>query len=712
MKSSGSYDLTGNQDGNGVTQRKSMRKIGFKKAICLVTAILGTHSVASPLLAQAATNPANVKQWWMDEPVRLVLTNLPENRSTIDTDKLIEQLVDLNANALLISMGGIAAHYPTKVEGQYASPFLPAGRDMFGEVLKKAHARGIRVMGRFDFSAVGHRQAYEAHRDWFWRQVNGQPVVYSGTYWTCINGGYYQEQVFKILSEALDKYPIDGLFFNAFGQKVSDYSGKTYGLCNCDNCKRLFRAKYNRDIPAQADAQYREFISEASRSLVARISELVHSKRPGINFMLGRGQASVVDSFNSETNTNDTVVGDRVYWVYASSQNVNSARTSFPNHMAFNNSAVALDYPWRFAHPSPPEGEIRLYQAMAHGAGPYLYLNGDMSQNDGNAVKGARSPFQFHKEHEELYVRQENAARVLLLEGAGGGPGGRGGGNTSQRGFFRILSEQHIPFAISNDLSWIDKEPDKYDLVISYRGAPAALDPYLRRGGRVLVAGVTKPQLDLPPVVKLWKREETESAYWRVQDRALLPSLDDTDIVFLYGEYLELEPRGKAALTMIPPSMYGPPEKVHVDWKDSTKPGLYLADYGKGKLAYIPWDLGHLYYRHSSVYHSAIVGDLVDHLMPGGRQLKTNAHPLVEITLMRQKRAGRTLVHFVNLSGHSQTAFHPAIPVSNIRVNVAGKFSSVRMISTGRDLPTRKEGGSVTFTLPILDTYEVVVLQQ
>jgi hypothetical protein len=672
-------------------------------------------AICSVFLAVPSLLPASAqKQWWMDEPVRLILPLLPETGSTIDSDKLVQQLVDMNANAVLLPMGGIAAHYPTQVEFHYRSPFLPPGRDLFGEVLQKAHARKIRVMARFEWSMNQSKGVYDAHPDWFQRQANGKPNIWNGCYLTCVNGGYFQEQVFKILGEVLEKYPIDGTFFNASGQRMSDNDGNTYGPCNCDNCKRLFRAKYNRDIPAQADAGYREFIAECSQSVLARISEFVHSKRRDLNFMLGRGNAAFVDSFNSEIHS-ASVIGDRAYWLYAASQTVNSARNTFPNHMAFNNDAAFLDGFWRYAHRSAPDGEIRAYQNMANGAGPYLFINGNLSQNDGNALKGARPAFQFHKDHEELYVRQESAARVLLLEGegAGGGPRGGGGrdGDTSQRGFFRILSEQHIPFAMSSDLSWIDKEPNKYDLVISYRGAPAALDRYLRQGGRVLAAGATKPELELPPVVKLWKREETRSAYWRVRDRAPLPSLKDTDIVFFYSEYLELEPRGKAALTMIPTSMVGPMEKVHVDWKDTTKPGLYLADYGKGKLAYIPWDLGDLYYRYSPVYHSAIVGDLVDHLLPKGRQLKTNAHPMVEMTLQRQKQHGRTLVHFVNLSGCSQTAYHPAIPMSNIRVDVAGNFSSARMASAGRDLPTRKEGDYVTFTLPSLDTYDVVVLR-
>jgi hypothetical protein len=48
------------------------------------------------------------------------------------------------------------------------------------------------------------------------------------------------------------------------------------------------------------------------------------------------------------------------------------------------------------------------------------------------------------------------------------------------------------------------------------------------------------------------------------------------------------------------------------------------------------------------------------------RQLRTSAHPLVEMTLMRQ--ANRTLLHLVNLSGHSDTAYFDPLPMSGIRV--------------------------------------------
>ena len=138
-----------------------------------------------------------------------------------------------------------AASPPTirrTTEFHYPSPDLPPGRDMFGDVLREAHARKIRVVGRYDLSKT-RKDVFDAHPEWFFRQANGEPVIYNGLYSTCINGGYYRDQAMKILAEGLEKYDVDGLFFNMFGNQSRDYSGQYVGLCHCDACKRQVPAK-------------------------------------------------------------------------------------------------------------------------------------------------------------------------------------------------------------------------------------------------------------------------------------------------------------------------------------------------------------------------------------------------------------------------------------------------------------------------------------
>ena len=195
----------------------------------------------SLLILSLAVNSAMAEEgWWMTEPIRWVQTNLRQTDAGLDAARLAGQLADMHANVVLMGMGGIAAYYPTTSEFHYASPSLPPGRDMFGDVVREAHARKIRVVGRFDFSKTP-KAVFDAHPEWFFRQAGGQSVVYNGLYSTCINGGYYRDQAMKILSEALDKYAVDGLFFNMFGNQSRDYGGRQVGLCRCDDCKRKYR---------------------------------------------------------------------------------------------------------------------------------------------------------------------------------------------------------------------------------------------------------------------------------------------------------------------------------------------------------------------------------------------------------------------------------------------------------------------------------------
>jgi hypothetical protein len=313
------------------------------------------------------------------------------------------------------------------------------------------------------------------------------------------------------------------------------------------------------------------------------------------------------------------------------------------------------------------------------------------------ALEAARPIYAWLREHQDYFAGQQSAARVLLL----GRTRGASASDGALRGMFRLLSEEHIPFGMADNLDWLGKRD--VDLVIAAGQAPKELEQWVRDGGRMLVAGSTAAPFDLARPVKLWKDAQ---GYFRIRDHALFPSLKSTNVVFLHGDYLEVE--GQSPVTFIPPSMFGPPELVHVDWKDTDAPGLILRDYGKGRVAWLPWDIGALYYRHSSQAHAGLLRDLIDHLLPRGRQLRTSAHPLVEIALMRQR--DRHLLHFVNLSGHSQTAYFDAVPMSQIRVQVAGPFRSAKLAGTGKDLAVSRTGEYLEFTLPALAQYELVEL--
>ena len=641
----------------------------------------------APALADAQS------RWWMEEPVCLLQTNLRETDSTLDPARLVRQVAEFPANTLLINLGGIVAQYPTRVDFHYRSPHLPPGRDLFGDVLREAHRSGLRVVGRFDLSKT-QKPVFDAHPEWFFELVNGEPAIYNGLYSACINGGYYREHAPKILAEALERYEVDGLFFNMFGNPSSDYSGQPMGPCQCEACKARFRSRHGRALPTVEDETYRQFMADSAREVAAMIAELIHRLRPGAAFLTYLPEHT--DVIMHESNT--SVTRPLPLWPYSASDNVNRARNSEPTRMAINLCMSFVDYPWRFVTVPQAEVQLRLRQSLAHGGPPALAMLGTMDQEDRQALQAAQPVFQWHAQHEDLYVGQQSAARVLLLRGNQG----------SYRGFFRLLTEQHIPFAVSDNLKWLDDSARAFDLVIAPSGAPAELDRYVREGGRLLAAGAILPTLPVGRVIG--KREHTQGS-WRVHDHSLLPSLANTKLLFLDGEYVELAALDAPVLTLIPPAMFGPPEKVWVDKRETEIPGLVLADHDGGKIAYIPWDVGGLYYRHSSQGHGALMADVIDRLLPHGRQLKTSAHPLVEITVMRQPWHRRTLVHFVNVSGHSDTAYFEPIPMRDVAVELAEGFDRARAVASGETLRVVRSGAFGRFTLPRLGAYEVVVLE-
>jgi hypothetical protein len=632
--------------------------------------------------------------WWLSEPIRFLQTNLSERDSTVDPRALVAAVAEFPANTFLVNMGGIVAQYPTRVPFHYPSAFLPPGRDLFGDVLREARSRGIRVIGRFDLSKT-QKPVFDAHPEWFYTRATGEPAIYNGLYSTCINGGYYRGHAMTILAEALERYEVDGLFFNMFGNPTADYSGHPLGPCHCAACQVRYRTRYGRPVPPVADDDYRAFMADSSREVAAAIAQLIHRTRPGAAFL-----TYIKDHTDGIMSESNTAVGRALpLWPYSASDNVNRALGSEPGKVPINLSMSFIDYPWRYAHVPQAEIQLRLYQNMAHGGPPAFAMVGTMDQQDQTGLLAARPVFRWHAAHEDLYVGQQNAARVLLLAT---------GDAASYRGFFRVLTEQHIPFVVSENLRWVDDRSRRFDLVIVPGRPPRELDRYVRDGGRLLVGGTTPPEI---PGIDVVGRRPATQGYWRVHDHAALPSLRDTNLLFIDGAYVELAPTARPLLTLIPTAMFGPPEKVWGDKAETTVPGLVFAAHGTGEVAYVPWDVGGLYYRHSSPAHAALVADVVDRLLPSGRQLRTNAHPLVEITVMEQRARGRTLVHLVNVTGHSGTAYFSPVELREIRIELARDFTRATAASSGASLPVRRRDGYGIFTVPVLHAYEAVVIE-
>ena len=183
--------------------------------------------------------------WWMT-PHRLLQTNLREIDATMDVDQYIREVQDFGANIVLFNVGGIVANYPTDLEFHWRNTFMDG--DLVGRVLPKLHAANIMMMGRFDFSKLNEKYANQ-HPEWLYVSEAGKHVNYNGQVHTCLMGGYQQDYMFKILKEAVTRYPLDAIFFNMIGFPQKDYSRVYHGICQCENCKTSFKEYSGLDLP-------------------------------------------------------------------------------------------------------------------------------------------------------------------------------------------------------------------------------------------------------------------------------------------------------------------------------------------------------------------------------------------------------------------------------------------------------------------------------
>ncbi len=641
--------------------------------------------------------------WWQTEPVSLIQTNLRETDSDLDPKALVERIKKFPANTLLFSFGGIVAHYPTQVQYHYKSDWLPTGKDLVGDVLHFAHQSHIRVIGRYDFSRT-RKEVYDAHPEWFYTKKDGGPVTDdNGLYTTCINGGYYNDKAMEILAEALNKYDADGYFFNWFGNNRFDYKGESIGLCHCAACEKKFQKTYGRTIPDTADKEYEEFIYQSAMDVAKKIGTLIHVKRPHALFMTYISEAT--DALVSEADFYKN--RSLPQWIYTASEAVNSERNSRPDKMIVSLVMPYQELKYRFGTVAGAGLRVLLYQNLAHGTFPAFVVLGTLDQPDKTALNAVQPVFQFYEKHKTEFLQQESAARVILY--ATPAPLSNRYSN-DYRGFYKLLTQLHIPFKTTDNLDGIKKE-DIDLVIIANSSTPDALKSYIENGGSVLIAGTRQPNFISEKPVHVW--ENTTPSYMEIADHSLFPSLKQTDIIFCEGQYVEFDSSINAPVTFIPPSQFGPPDKVS-DLKNIThKPGLLMNHIGNGQTIFVPWRIGDLYHRFGNDKHRLFLSDLIDDLLPGHqRQLTTNAHPSVEISLMTQKNRKRVLLHLVNMSGHSTNTFFDAIEMKNISVRIKGKYKKAMLLDGGQIVPIKIAEGFTSFVVPVLKEYTTVVLYE
>jgi hypothetical protein len=421
-------------------------------------------------------------------------------------------------------------------------------------------------------------------------------------------------------------------------------------------------------------------------------------------------------------------------WAYSGSDNVKRLYGTCPEKVASNTTVYFLDIPYRFAAVSPHLTALRLAQNLAHGSGVDLYVLGTLEQADKGSLSAARDMFAYLEDHEDTYQALTSLAKTCLLIPQRSYDYGQSV-REEYRGLYRLLAEQHVPFDTMFDWALEEegaKRLSRYDLVVLPDAAclsdvqSAVLDAFVREGGAVLATGATglydgqgaqRPSYGLACLGAeevIMARQDMRSAYIAVAEADPVGSLADTGLLFLDGRYLYIEAKddAKLAWSLVPPCMYGPPEKVFLNKVETSWPGAIRYAHGQGRSVYVPWDLGRLYYTQSSPAHAKAFAAIRGWLVGERVAVETNAHPAVEVGIF-SRSDGRYLCNLVNSSGYQGTAFFAPIPMVDISLtlNLPTLVTSAQAVRLGAGLELQKASDTeIKVRLPRLDLFESIVL--
>lgn len=650
--------------------------------------------------------------WWLKNNLRMVQNNLRDIDANMDIDYEISMLKEMGANVVQLGCGGITAHHPSALLCQYKNPYMTG--DPFGTWVQKCHENGIRVIARFDFSKT-HESLFAQHPSWYVKSIKGEEIRYHDTVATCVNGPYQQNHSIEILEEVLDKYPIDGVFFNMFGYQTRDYSGNYTGICQCDSCKRRFLEKTGLTLPTEENPsdpvfqRYMRFKEETVGEILYRINAAVKAKNPDVAISTYNHQG--VDIIRNESNS----AIDRAlpFWAYQSSDNVMETEGSFADKISSNVAINAVDLPYRFMGVSKHLNQMRLYGNIAAGSGlDWCIIGSFQDYPDRENFESTKEVFQFHKRHEQFFGAFESPAKILLVR-----PNAfyERGLNKEFRGIFKMLKEEHRLFRVVERFCLKDMldQLNNYDIILFPGLAriedPAVLQALKTTSSKVVATGLAfeeDPQalglfgLGLGECVS-----PIRGAYLKTDPKSVFESFEKRDWVYLDMRYRKpmLFAGTKGFLPLVSPARFGPPERCY-GHEETGIPGVTV----HGRFIYFPFMLGSLYYQHGYEDFKFLLRDVLAHFAPSKECFCTNAPPCVE-TFFDRIGENRYLFQMLNLSGLNGISAMEPLPIHDLQAEFAD-LAPTRIFELAQDGTADLPAANRIHT-PVLTNYKAYVIE-
>jgi type 1 glutamine amidotransferase len=686
---------------------------------------------------------------WYDKPMRWAqLAFVEDDPGNYDRAFWLDYFRRIHADAACLSAGGCVAFYPTEIPLHYRSKWL-RDADTFGDLVKGCRALGMHVIARTDPHAA-HQDVCDVHPDWIAVDAAGNKRRHwsDPELWvTCALGPYNFEFMTKVTEEIVTRYQVDGIFSNRWAGS---------GMCYCEHCRLNFKNFAHLDLPRTTDPQNparREYIVWRQQRLFElwRLWDLkIKAISPHAAYLANAGGGALSELDMAEIGElAPTLFADRqarrgVTPPWANGKNGKEYRATMGRKPIAGIFSVGLEEEFRWKDSVQNGDEIRLWVAdgIAQGLRPW-FTKFNAKPIDKRWLPVVEEIYNWHYQNTR-YLRNEqplaNVAMVYSQQTAAfyAGDKARAKVEDPALGFYQALVEARIPFEMAHDhLLDADHLAPFQTLILPNIAALSArqcgqLTEFVRRGGGIVASfetslydewGVRRNDFGLAEMFGASYGGKVEgpmlNSYLTLESghHPLLAGFEDAGRIINGVNQVVVKPRDAilpTPLTIVPTYPDLPMEEVFPRPLAHKESGVFLSEFGKGRVVYFPSDIDRTFWEVLNADHAKLLRNSVLWAARGKLPLSVKGPGVLDVSVWMQRHS--MTVHLVNLTNPlmMKGPVREIIPLSRqtVRIHVpAGrKISGVHFLVGKYKAEHRVRDGFVELEVPSIHLHEVIAI--
>ena len=687
---------------------------------------------------------------WFDKSMRWAQLAFVENDpGRCDPDFWLNYFDKIHADGVLLSAGGIVAFYPTEIPYHHRSAWL-GNSDLLGYMVKECRKKNRTIILRTDPHAT-RQDMYDAHPDYIAVTADGKKRRHwaNPDLWvTCALGPYNFQFMTTVIQEIVQRYQPEGIFSNRWAG---------HGVCYCEHCTENFKKATGLDLPRATeqstgapDPTYLKWMQWQTDRLkdlwflwdgeIRKLKSTARFIPNGFPDKLLTGKYS--DFFFADQQGRRGVIPP---WTNA--KGAKELRASMGMKPVINIFSVGPEEEFRWKDSVQSDAELKVWVAegVANGMKPCFVKFGAYIY-DKRWMDAVAEMYQKYYKAEKYLRNNASLARVAVVysqqtDQKYGGKPWQENKRDHALGMYELLVEDRIPFDMVNDKLLDEDHLKPYKLLILPNIAALSdeqcgqLRQFVQKGGSIVASfetslyneeGIPRNNFGLSDVFGVSYANNVEgpmkNSYLRLksdpQTKQFHPVLKDLEDAYriintVYQVNVKPNQNFPAPVTLIPTYPDLPMEDVYPRVGETDTRELYLREFGKGRVAYIPGDIERSYWQIMSEDHGKLLRNTIRWALNEESMVDVKGPGILDVVPWRQQDS--MTVHLVNLTNpmYMKGSFRELLPTHadvTIKIPANKKVSGVRLLMANSKPSFEIKSGKIMLSIPKIIDHEIVAV--